>query len=165
MLNQLKNLKARVGDGNAFINRWLLARKQLLVAYYNLAGLTPGKSGIAALDEKALDDFCQGLVDYLSTGHFTIYERIIHEMEGKKPLATVCKIWPQLEANTQQIMNYYDTHLETVIGYDNFHALQPVLSELGEALAARFALEDKLIVLVLNNDLKASSEDNIARPA
>ncbi len=58
------------------------------------------------LNEKALDDFCQSLVDYLSAGHFSIYERILHKLEGNGQLARATKIWPQLEANTQQIMDY-----------------------------------------------------------
>ena len=37
--------------------------------------------------------------------------------------------------------------------------------QLMEALEERFTLEDKLIALVLDNDLKASNEENIARPA
>ena len=59
--------------------------RQLLVAYYNLVGLKPGKESFMRLNEKALDDFCQSLVDYLSDGHFNLYERIIREMEGTTP--------------------------------------------------------------------------------
>ncbi|STF33906.1 regulator of sigma D [Escherichia coli] len=60
------------------------------------------------------------------------------------------KIWPQLEANTQQIMDYYDSSLETAIDHDNYLEFQQVLSDIGEALEARFVLEDKLILLVLD---------------
>ncbi len=82
MLNQLENLTERVGGSNELVDRWLQVRKHLLVAYYNLVGLKPGKESFMRLNEKALDDFCQSLVDYLSSGHFSIYERIIGEMEG-----------------------------------------------------------------------------------
>lgn len=117
------------------------------------------------LNEKALDDFCQSTVDYLSDGHFNIYERIIREMEGTSPYLTASKLYPLLEANTQQIMNYYDSTLENAIDHDNYLEFQQALSDLGEALEERFSLEDKLIALVLDNDSKASNEDNIARPA
>jgi regulator of sigma D len=43
--------------------------------------------------------------------------------------------------------------------------LEQALSDLGEALEERFTLEDKLITLALDNDLRASNEDHIARPA
>ncbi|MFA1647252.1 MAG: Rsd/AlgQ family anti-sigma factor, partial [Enterobacteriaceae bacterium] len=75
------------------------------------------------------------------------------------------KIYPQLEANTQQIMDYYDSTLENAIDHDNYLEFQQALSDLGEALEERFTLEDKLIALALDNDLTASNEDHIARPA
>lgn len=104
MLNQLENLTERVGGSNELVDRWLQVRKHLLVAYYNLVGLKPGKESFMRLNEKALDDFCQSLVDYLSSGHFSIYERIIGEMEGDTPLLAATRLYPQLEANTQQMM-------------------------------------------------------------
>lgn len=105
MLNQLDNLTERVRGSNKLVDRWLHVRKHLLVAYYNLVGIKPGKESYMRLNEKALDDFCQSLVDYLSAGHFSIYERILHKLEGNGQLARAAKIWPQLEANTQQIMD------------------------------------------------------------
>ncbi|STR73526.1 Regulator of sigma D [Raoultella ornithinolytica] len=86
MLNQLENLTERVGGSNELVDRWLHVRKHLLVAYYKLVGLKPGKESFMRLNEKALDSFCQSLVDYLSSGHFSIYERILGEMEGDTPL-------------------------------------------------------------------------------
>ena len=165
MLNQLESLTERVRGSNKLVDRWLHVRKHLLVAYYNLVGIKPGKESFMRLNEKALDDFCQSLVDYLSDGHFNIYERIIREMEGTSPYLTASKLYPLLGANTQQIMNYYDSTLENAIDHDNYLEFQQALSDLGEALEERFSLEDKLIALVLDNDSKASNEDNIARPA
>ncbi len=60
------------------------------------------------------------------------------------------KIWPLLEDNTQRIMDYYDTSLETAIDHDNCLEFQQALSDIGEALEARFVLEDKLIMLVFD---------------
>ena len=165
MLNQLESLTERVGGSNKLVDRWLHVRKHLLVAYYNLVGLKPGKESFMRLNEKALDDFCQSLVDYLSDGHFNIYERIIREMEGTTPYLAASKLYPLLEANTQQIMDYYDSALENAIDHDNYLEFQQALSDLGEALEERFTLEDKLIALVLDNDLNISNEENVARPA
>ncbi len=147
MLNQLESLTERVKGHHRLVDRWLNIRKHLLVAYYNLVGLKPGKESFMRLNEKALDDFCQRLVDYLSAGHFSIYERIIHKMEGNSPLLNADKIWPLLDANTQQIMDYYDSALENAIDQDNVYAFQQALSDIGEALEARFLLEDQLIML------------------
>ena len=128
MLNQLDNLTERVRGSNKLVDRWLHVRKHLLVAYYNLVGIKPGKESYMRLNEKALD----------------------HKLEGNGQLARAAKIWPQLEANTQQIMDYYDSSLETAIDHDNYLEFQQVLSDIGEALEARFVLEDKLILLVLD---------------
>lgn len=48
MLNQLENLTERVGGNNKLVDRWLLVRKHLLVAYYNTVGLKPGKESFYA---------------------------------------------------------------------------------------------------------------------
>ncbi|MBG0684360.1 sigma D regulator [Enterobacter kobei] len=165
MLNQLESLTERVRGSNKLVDRWLHVRKHLLVAYYNLVGIKPGKESFMRLNEKALDDFCQSLVDYLSDGHFNIYERIIREMEGTTPYLAASKLYPLLEANTQQIMDYYDSTLENAIDHDNYLEFQQALSDLGETLEERFTLEDRLIALVLDNGLDVSNEDNIARPA
>ena len=165
MLNQLESLTERVRGSNKLVDRWLHVRKHLLVAYYNLVGIKPGKESFMRLNEKALDDFCQSLVDYLSDGHFNIYERIIREMEGTTPYLAASKLYPLLEANTQQIMDYYDSTLENAIDHDNYLEFQQALSDLGEALEERFTLEDRLVALVLDNGLDVSNEDNIARPA
>ncbi|GDX08156.1 sigma D regulator [Buttiauxella sp. A111] len=167
MLNQLENLTERVGGSNELIDQWLHARKHLLVAYYNMVGIKPNKDSHTALNEKALDNFCHNLVDYLSAGHFNIYERIISEMEGNSPLFAATHLYPQLEANTQQIMDFYDTHLESAIDDDNYIEFQKALSGIGEALESRFSLEDKLIQLAYDHDLDDSANDTrgLARPA
>ena len=72
MLNQLDNLTERVRGSNKLVDRWLHVRKHLLVAYYNLVGIKRGKESYMRLNERALDDFCQSLVDYLSAVHFSI---------------------------------------------------------------------------------------------
>ena len=166
MLNQLENLTERVGGSNELVDRWLHVRKHLLVAYYKLVGLKPGKESFMRLNEKALDSFCQSLVDYLSSGHFSIYERILGEMEGDTPLLAATRLYPQLEAhNTQQIMDYYDSCLENAIDHDNYLEFQQALSDIGEALEARFALEDKLIALAISYNLRDNVSDNIAPTA
>ncbi len=167
MLNQLESLTERVGGSNKLVDHWLQARKQLLVSYHNLVGIKPGKGSYMQLNEKALDDFCHNLVEYLSAGHFNIYERIISELEGSSPLLAATQLYPMLEANTVEIMNYYDSSLENAIDDDNCLEFQQALSDIGEALAARFTLEDKLIVLAFDNNIKESANDEsgVARPA
>ncbi|SQB36546.1 anti-RNA polymerase sigma 70 factor [Citrobacter koseri] len=60
MLNQLESLTEHVEGSNKLVDRWLHVRKHLLVAYYNLVGIKPGKESYMRLNEKALDDFLSG---------------------------------------------------------------------------------------------------------
>ncbi|OON35546.1 anti-RNA polymerase sigma 70 factor [Izhakiella australiensis] len=168
MLNQLNILTERVGGSNDLVDHWLHSRRQLLVAYYRMVGIKPNRDSLTALDEKALDDFCQNLVDYLSTGHFSIYERIIEEMTEGNPLQAAAQIYPALQANTDALMELYDTHLEAAIDQDNCLEFQTALSEIGEILESRFTLEDKLIQLTLDNNLGkpvAANDGYLVRPA
>ena len=52
MLNQLATLAERIGGSNELVDNWLYNRKQLLVHYYNLVGITPGKGSYMQLNEK-----------------------------------------------------------------------------------------------------------------
>lgn len=53
MLNQLDNLTERVRGSNKLVDRWLHVRKHLLVAYYNLVGIKPGKESYMRLKRKS----------------------------------------------------------------------------------------------------------------
>ena len=166
MLNQLERLKERVGGSHQLVDSWLQVRKQLLVSYYNLVGITPGKGSYTRLNDKALDDFCHRLVDYLSACNFNLYERIVAKLEDESLALAVSRVYPKLKSNTQEIMTIYDSTLEQAIDDENYMEFQQALSALGEALAARFTLEDKLITLALDSAFgSASDENHIARPA
>ncbi len=171
MLNSLERLTQRVGGSNEFIDQWLHARKELLVAYCALVGLKPNKEKHTPLNEKALDNFCHNLVDYLSSGHFHLYQRIIDEVAGidslKKRMAS--KIYPALELNTEAIMAFHDSYTDNDIDDENAFAFHYALSDIGEALDARFILEDQLIMMAFEQEtdllLPTESATVLARPA
>lgn len=169
MLNHLNDLTARIGGSNPLVDSWLQARKQLLVSWYNLVGIKPDKESHSCLDDKALDQFCHALVDYLSACHFKIYEQIIGELKSGSPLNAASKLYPQLKNNTQQIMDYYDSYLVNAIDHDNYMELQQALSDIAESLAARFTLEDQLIMLAhqhgLRNQGRGEAANELPRPA
>ncbi|AHG20536.1 regulator of sigma D [Chania multitudinisentens RB-25] len=149
MLNRLESLTQRVGGSNKLVDQWLQARKQLLVAYYTLVGIKPNKEKHTPLNEQALEDFCQNLVDYLSDGHFHIYDKIIKQVEGSASpkMAMTTKFYPKLQANTETIMAFHDRYAEIDIDQDVCLEFHQALSDIGEALASRFALEDQLVQL------------------
>jgi len=171
MLIRLERLTQRVGGSNEFIDQWLQARKELLVAYCTLVGLKPKKEKHTPLNEKALDNFCHNLVDYLSAGHFHRYQRLVEEVgdANKAQKLAAAKIYPALERNTETIMAFHDSYTDTDIDDDNAFAFHYALSDIGEALDARFSLEDQLIILALDSAHPslpiANNEAIVDRPA
>lgn len=147
MLNRLESLTQRVGGSNELIDQWLHARKELLVSYCTVIGLKPQKEKRTPLNDKALENFCHNLVDYLSSGHFHIYDRIIQEVEGTSSpkMALTTKVHPALKNNTQTIMAFHDRYTNIEIDQDICLEFHQALSDIGEALDARFKLEDQLI--------------------
>ena len=67
--------------------------------------------------------------------------KIVIVIDGVLKYLAASKLYPLLEANTQQIMDYYDSTLENAIDHDNYLEFQQALSDLGEALEERFTLE------------------------
>ncbi|CNI38858.1 Rsd/AlgQ family anti-sigma factor [Yersinia pekkanenii] len=147
MLNRLESLTQRVGGSNELIDQWLYARKELLVSYCAVIGIKPQKEKHTPLNEKALENFCHNLVDYLSSGHFHIYDRIIKQVEGESSpkMALTTKFYPALKNNTQTIMAFHDCYTNIEIDDDSCTEFQQALSDIGETLDARFRLEDQLI--------------------
>lgn len=67
-------------------------------------------------------------------------------------LAQTHRLSLALQANTQFIMDFYDSSLAAAIDHDNCIGFQQALSSVGEAMAERFALEDRLIRLVIEKE-------------
>lgn len=171
MLNRLEHLTLRVGGSNELIDQWLQSRKQLLVAYCALVGIKPNKEKHTPLNEKALENFCHNLVDYLSAGHFHVYDRIVELVGGDDSphMAVTKKIYPALHDNTKLIMAFHDRFTDDELNEEECLALHDALSHIGETLAARFALEDNLIQIAYDiwqaNTPAADNDDSLARPA
>ncbi|MEY4475438.1 MAG: regulator of sigma [Pseudomonadota bacterium] len=147
MLSRLESLTQRVGGSNKLIDQWLHARKDLLVSYCTVIGIKPQREKHTPLNEEALENFCLNLVDYLSSGHFHIYDKIIKQAEGTSSpkMALTTKVYPALKNNTQTIMTFHDRYTNIEIDQDSCIEFQQALSDIGEALDARFRLEDQLI--------------------
>lgn len=162
MLDQVEMLTRHISGKKAELDYWLDARKQLLVSYYQMVGFKPNRDRHVALDDKALDIFCHNLLDYLSEGHFKIYDQLIQKMEKGTQAIVLNYIYPSLQANMKKIVEIYDTHFENAINDENCHEFQAALSEIGERLEERFMLEDKLNRLVRERKKEATNEFNDA---
>ena len=122
---------------------WLGERKELLVHYHTLTDPDPDSSpasGSAAITlEAQLKQFCQILMDYVSAGHFEVYELLIRHAGPDD--TGVRQSLEALSANMQVCLDFNDTceKLSSVA------ALHRALSALGEILEERFQLEDRLL--------------------
>ena len=76
MLESCRNAQERWGGVHLLIDRWLHERHALINAYHEL------HTDRDATARQALQRFCEYLVDYVSAGHFEIYEQLLAEAEA-----------------------------------------------------------------------------------
>ena len=132
---------------NKMIQDLLEERKQVWSLYCSVAGLEP--FSVERPIAKSLQDFCQILVDYISLGHFGIYQRIVDGKERRAKVISMAEdIYSQIAEITDSAVSFNDKY-EKLKGQDITKTLSEDLSDLGEKLAVRIELEDKLIETML----------------
>ncbi len=147
MLNQLEQVKGKWGGQLATIDNWLQARQRLLIQYCELAGLDHhdnhnGKQANPLPDPAAIDAFCEAMMDYLSAGHFEVYDMLVSDDAKGKALKQ--QLYPDIATTTDDALAFNDTYTD-VVSEQQAAAFDRHLQALGETLEARFALEDQLI--------------------
>lgn len=143
MLEKCRTAKERWGGVSDIIDQWLEQRGQLIRSYVAL----PSCETNEALNSQ-IPQFCELLMDYLSSGHFDVYERIVNAWKEDAHLGTdkLHALFPLIKETTDSALDFYER-------YNDFSA--PTLCEtrkfineletLGETLEERFRLEDQLI--------------------
>lgn len=143
MLENCKNAKERWGGVSEIIDRWLQERQDMLVQYCALSGLGQHAKDEELRGEK-LRSLCQILVDYVSAGHFEIYDQLLkegREFSDDKALHEAASLFTTIDDTTEQLLDFNDKYLET----DDLNTLDADLSELGQTLELRFSTEDRMI--------------------
>ena len=77
MLQQLESVKSRWGGKSQVVDRWLMDRQALLVSFCELAGINKQSESLPDADEIA--NFCSALLDYLSAGHFEVFDILVED--------------------------------------------------------------------------------------
>ena len=117
-------------------------RREVLSLYCNFAELKPFSANDAV--KSLLTQFSQILVDYVSLGHFGVYERLLAGTERRSRVLSFAKeIYPEFSLTTDAAVSFNDKY-DNVDRIDGFDELEQDLSVLGENLAKRIDLEDKL---------------------
>lgn len=143
MLEKCKNAKERWGGVSDLIDGWLEERQRVISLFVHL----PNELVNEELDSQ-VQRFCQVLMDYISSGHFGVYEQLISNAS-------------EFDENSvqqgQELLNAIQVSTDTALDFNDglvsleqptvrvIKELSDRLSDLGEALEERFELEDKMI--------------------
>ena len=145
MLENCRNARERWGGVSDLIDRWLKERQELLVRYCALSSRNDDRSA-EDLREKFVG-LCEVLVDYVSVGHFEIYEQLIQEAKefNDGGLELAAKLYPRIERTTEVALQFNDRLDSQSVEELDMESLFAELSQLGEVLESRFEVEDFLI--------------------
>jgi regulator of sigma D len=150
MLENCRNARERWGGVSELIDRWLKERQELLVQYCDLSSKSEEQASETL--QKQFERFCEVLMDYISAGHFEVYEQLIREADefndGGRELAE--KLYPGLQKTTEQVLNFNDRLDGKALSGGHLDDLFAELSELGQALETRFEIEDFMIAHLHN---------------
>ena len=129
-------------QSNELIAKLQNERREVWSLYCNVAELKPFSANDAV--KSLLTQFSQLLVDYVSLGHFGVYERLLAGTERRSRVLSVAKdIYPEFSATTDAAISFNDKY-DNVQKIEVFEDLEQDLSVLGESLAKRIDLEDRL---------------------
>ncbi|MBR9727542.1 sigma D regulator [Shewanella intestini] len=158
MLTKLEKAEQRWGGSNSLIDQWLNNRRKLLIQYFTLAGLAPytrAEKSLPSTDE--IKQFCAQLVDYVSEGHFEVYDNLVSACEKNSATSknTAQLLLPQISKSTDLALDFNDKYSE-MADEKILYQLDGDLSALAQTMESRFELEDKLLeILHTRHSLKA----------
>jgi regulator of sigma D len=133
----------RRGRSLAMINKLVDSRTEMLTLYTQLAQQKPYTTNAEV--PAMLEEFCEALVDYAANAHFQLYRYFAEKNERRQEIYVVAEtIYPSILEITNKVLDFndkYDCDNHTIPYSD----LEKDLSYIGEFLADRIELEDRLI--------------------
>ena len=152
MYETFENSKQRWGGCSDIIDYWLTLRQELLLNYSNVVGLNkPDKRELPTETEFAT--FCLSLVDYVSAGHFRIYNKVMERWKanGIKPTQETDLLYFQIVETTRPLVEFNDKYSVANFPENYFEQFDQDISRVGEIMALRLELEDQLIQLIADS--------------
>ncbi len=136
-------VKERRGHSQELVDKLVTERTEMLVIFCRLAGVEPYSPTRPV--QKLLQSFCQILVDYIAAGHFALYERIVEGTERREGVGNLAgRLYPRIAESTEMALDFNDKY-DCEDHCTELTSLSKDMSQLGEELAVRIELEDKLI--------------------
>jgi regulator of sigma D len=140
-LNKTYAMERRATQG--LVAKLLTERDQVLALMCRLSGVPPfdHERPSAVL----VTEFCQLLTDYIAATHFGLYQRLEARTERRRPVLDLAvALCPNIAATTELALEFSDKYCtaRAQVDYADLHA---DLARLGEVLARRIEMEDRLI--------------------
>src|SRR5690606_19235829 len=141
MLTNATNPNEKWGTVDKLIRHWLKERQELIVLYCKVDGLkefTPQATPIAV----KVQALCQVLIDYVSAGHFEIYQQLIKDAEGldKDCQDLIARVFPKIENATALALEFNDRYASVEHCEKSLSTLAKDLNKLGITMVERFDL-------------------------
>lgn len=155
MLRKLKRTQEQWGGSSDVIDHWLDSRQRLIVEFCKLAALQPTSSKTAVVElptPAELQHFCGELVDYISEGHFKIYDMVMDKWRSTGFEATdeINDTYGKIVLTTEPLLNFTDKYA-AVSDDETLDDFDADMSEIGEVIEERFEVEDRLIQLIADS--------------
>ena len=138
----------------ALVQEWLRERQQLLHLLGMIRNTHLHANSPIGVTHR-VQEFCEMLMDYISSGYFEIYRELEREarcFERDNPDLTK-SIMQRLDDSTDEALAFNDDCDTAEHISDMFESLPQRLSHLLEKLEQRFELEDQLIVSIHQKDV------------
>ncbi len=137
----------------ATVKRLLAEREEVLVLLYKASGRAPFRAD--AQVSAILNQFCQVLIDYVAAAHFGLYRRFVEGKERRLSVAKVAtEVYTYIDQSTRIAVAFNDRYGE-IAADDRLERLHHDLLHLGEVLARRIEMEDRLITALLSEPAPA----------
>lgn len=149
MLKKNESKNQHWGKVDQLIEGWLKERQDLIILYVAVDGLKEIAPSDTPISVK-LQAFSQMLIDYVSAGHFEIYDELTQEAEEFQEDYSdlVTTVLPRIQESTELSLDFNDKYANLELCVESLDQVATDLSLLGEKMVERFELEDKMIEIL-----------------
>jgi regulator of sigma D len=151
MLDTQTNKIDDIDNKSEAVSNWLAERSQVIVMYCRLSGF---RNQTKLPENDQINGFCDVLIDYVSAGHFEVYQQIANDCEinGPTSLQLLNRLYPDISKTTDIVVDFNEKYSKMMANDSEMMTrFDQDLSILGEAIAKRVDLEDNLIETLRTN--------------
>lgn len=151
MLDTQTNKIDDIDNKGEAVSNWLAERSQVIVMYCRLSGF---RNQTKLPENDQINGFCDVLIDYVSAGHFEVYQQIANDCEinGPTSIQLLNQLYPDISRTTDVVVDFNEKYSKMMANNSEMMSrFDQDLSILGEAIAKRVDLEDNLIETLRTN--------------